>query len=75
MQYTQPTLLTALEDGTFSFAYGISLWLFGVLVLLIIAGVWFTYYKTTRPLTPAWKAFFVTPPGCPMKQALFPESL
>ncbi|NKB32339.1 MAG: VWA domain-containing protein [Pseudomonadales bacterium] len=59
MQYTQPTLLTALEEGTFSFAYGISPWLFGVFVLLIIAGVWVTYLKTTRPLTPAWKTFFV----------------
>ena len=29
MQYTQPNLLTALEEGTFSFAYGISPWLFG----------------------------------------------
>ena len=59
MQYTQPNLLTALEEGTFSFAYGISPWLFGLLVLLIIAGVWFTYFNTTRPLTPAWKTFFV----------------
>ena len=60
MQYTQPNLLTALEEGTFSFAYGISPWLFGVFVLLIIAGVWLTYFKTTRPLTPGWKTFFVT---------------
>ena len=60
MQYTQPNLLTALEEGTFSFAYGISPWLFGVFVLLIIAGVWLTYFKTTRQLTPGWKTFFVT---------------
>ena len=60
MQYTQPNLLTALEEGTFSFAYGISPWLFGVFVLLIVAGVWITYFKTTRPLTPGWKTFFVT---------------
>ena len=60
MQYTQPNLLTALEEGTFSFAYGISPWLFGVFVLLIVAGVWLTYFKTTRPLTPGWKTFFVT---------------
>jgi hypothetical protein len=59
MQYTEPTLLTALEEGTFSFAYGISPWLFALLVVLIVVGVWFTYYKTTRPLTPAWKSFFV----------------
>ena len=60
MQYTQPNLFTALEEGTFSFAYGISPWLFGVFVLLIVAGVWLTYFKTTRPLTPGWKTFFVT---------------
>ena len=60
MQYTQPTLLTAINEGTFSFAYGISPWLFGVLVLLIITGVWLTYFKTTRPLTSAWKIFFVS---------------
>jgi len=51
MQYTEPNILTALEEGTFSFAYGISPLLFGLLVLLIIVGVWFTYYKTTRPLS------------------------
>ncbi|MDG2421139.1 MAG: VWA domain-containing protein [Gammaproteobacteria bacterium] len=60
MQYTEPTLFNALEEGNFSFAFGISPWFFGVLVLFIIVGVWFTYYKTTRPVSPAWKAFFVT---------------
>jgi hypothetical protein len=59
MQYTEPNILTALEEGTFSFAYGISPLLFGLLVLLIIVGVWFTYYKTTRPLSSVWKSFFV----------------
>ena len=59
MQYTEPNILTALEEGTFSFAYGISPLLFGFLVLLIIVGVWFTYYKTTRPLSSVWKSFFV----------------
>ena len=38
MQYTEPNILTALEEGTFSFAYGISPLLFGLLVLLIIVG-------------------------------------
>tara|TARA_B100001250_G_scaffold231604_1_gene198828 strand:- start:1034 stop:3337 length:2304 start_codon:yes stop_codon:yes gene_type:complete len=60
MQYTEPTLFNALEEGNFSFAFGISPWFFGVLVLFIIIGVWFTYYKTTRPVSPTWKAFFVT---------------
>lgn len=59
MQYTEPTLLTALRDGTFSFAYGISPYLFLLLVVLIVAGVWLTYYRTTRPLTRGWKAFFI----------------
>ena len=59
MQYTIPNLLTALEEGTFSFAYGISPYLFAVLVVLIVVGVWLTYLKTTRPLSPAWKSFFV----------------
>lgn len=59
MQYTEPTLLTALEEGTFSFAYGISPWLFALFVVLIIVGVWLTYYKTTRPLTPVWKSILV----------------
>lgn len=59
MQYSQPNFLTALEDGTFTFAYGISPFLFGFLVLLIIAGVWFAYRSTTSQLTTPWKSFFV----------------
>lgn len=59
MPYTQPNLLTALQDGTFTFAYGISPWLFAVLVLLITAGVWLTYRKTTRQLSRGWKTFFI----------------
>jgi uncharacterized membrane protein len=60
MQYTEPTLLSALEDGNFSFALGISPWLFGLAVLAIVVGVWFTYYRTTRPLSTQWKTFFTT---------------
>ena len=59
MQYSQPNFLTALEDGSFTFAYGISPWLFAVLVILITVGVWLTYRKTTRQLSPAWKTFFI----------------
>jgi len=59
MQYSQPNFLTALEDGSFTFAYGISPWLFAVLVILITFGVWLTYRKTTRQLSPAWKTFFI----------------
>ena len=59
MEYSQPNFLTALEDGTFTFAYGISPWLFALLVVLITIGVWFTYRKTTRQLSTHWKAFFI----------------
>ena len=59
MEYSQPNFLTALEDGTFTFAYGISPWLFALLVVLITIGVWFTYRKTTRQLSTPWKAFFI----------------
>lgn len=60
MQYTQPNFFTAIQEGNFSFAYGISPYLFVFLVVLIIAGVWLTYLRTTRPLTAGWKTFFVT---------------
>ena len=59
MQVTQPTLFTALQQGNLSFAYGVSLWLFGLLALLIVAAVWASYYRTTRPLSPRWKAWFI----------------
>jgi hypothetical protein len=59
MQSSAPTLLTALSDGSLSFAYGISPWLFAVFVILIVAAVWAVYYKTTRPLTGPWKAWFI----------------
>ena len=59
MQYTEPNLLSALQEGTLSFAYGISPWLFALLVVLIIFGVWLTYLKTTRPLTRGWKTCLI----------------
>ena len=59
MQYTIPNLFTSIEEGTFSFAYGISPYLFSFLVALIVGGVWLTYLKTTRPLSTVWKTFFV----------------
>lgn len=60
MQYTEPTLFAALREGNFSFAYGISPYLFGLLVVLIVVGVWFTYARTTRPVSTGWKSLFVT---------------
>lgn len=59
MQYTEPNLFTAFAEGNVDFAYGISPLLFLLLVGLIVAGVWLTYIKTTRPLSPPWKAFLV----------------
>lgn len=60
MQYTEPTLFAALREGNFSFAYGISPYLFGLLVVLLVVGVWFTYARTTRPVSAGWKSLFVT---------------
>ena len=59
MQSLIPNLFTSIGEGTFSFAYGISPYLFSFLVVLIVCGVWLTYLKTTRPLSSAWKMFFV----------------
>ena len=59
MQYTEPNLFTAFAEGNVDFAYGISPLLFLLLVGLIVAGVWLTYLKTPRPLSPPWKAFLV----------------
>ncbi len=47
--------IDAIQDGRFSFAYGISPWLFALLVLGLIGLVVLLYRKTTRALSPAWK--------------------
>ena len=60
MQYSQANIIGALADGTFTFAYGISPWLFAVLVALIIAAVCYAYRKTTRQLSRSWKTFFIS---------------
>ena len=59
MAYNQPNLFTAFQSGDLNFAYGINLWVFALLVLLIVVGVWLTYLKTTRELTPLWKGMLV----------------
>ena len=60
MQSVEPNLFNALSEGNLTFAYGISPLWFALLVVLIVAAVWLTYYKTTRPLSKAWKTFFIT---------------
>ena len=71
MQYTEPTIFSALEEGTFSFALGISPWLFGLLVFTIYFLVWATYLKTTRTISVPWKIFFVATRGSVLVLILF----
>ena len=71
MQYTEPTIFSALEEGTFSFALGISPWLFGLLVFAIYFSVWATYLKTTRTISVPWKIFFVATRGSVLVLILF----
>ncbi len=59
MQSVEPNLLTALSEGSLSFAYGMNPLWFALAVVLVIAAVWASYYKTTRPLSPAWKTWFI----------------
>ena len=59
MTYTQPNLFSSFQSGNLSFAYGINLWVFALLVILIVAAVWLTYLKTTRELTPRWKGLLI----------------
>ena len=59
MAYSQPNFLTALENGTLTFAYGMSPWLFALLLVLITIAVWFAYQKTTRQVSARWKLFFI----------------
>ena len=59
MQFIDQNLLQAIEEGRFTFAYGVSPFVFLLIVVGLVAVVWFTYRKTTRPITPGWKAFFI----------------
>lgn len=60
MQAAEPNLFSALSQGTLSFAYGIPVWLFLVLALLLVVLVWAGYLKTTRKLGPGWKGLLIT---------------
>ncbi len=52
--------IDAIQDGRFSFAYGISPWLFALLAFALIGLVVLLYRKTTRALSPAWKAGLIS---------------
>lgn len=52
--------IEAIQNGQFSFAYGPHPLLSILLFLALPALVWCLYRKTTRPLTPAWKALLIT---------------
>jgi len=59
MQFIDQNLLTAIQEGRFSFAYSISPWVVAAIAVALVGLVWLTYLKTTRPLTPGWKSFFI----------------
>ncbi|MFK7862989.1 MAG: hypothetical protein AB8B95_02065 [Pseudohongiellaceae bacterium] len=59
MEYNPPSLMTAFQSGNLSFAYGVSPWVFSVLMGLIVGLVWLTYLKTTRELSPLWKVLLI----------------
>jgi len=59
MQFIDQNLLQAIEEGRFTFAYGVSPFVFVLIVAVLVAVVWFTYRKTTRPISTGWKAFFI----------------
>jgi len=59
MQVSEPTLLSAWQQESLRFAHGLSPGWFALLALLIVAAVSLSYLRTTRPLSPAWKAWFI----------------
>lgn len=52
--------IDAIQEGRFSFAYGISLWLAAVIAIVLVALVWLLYRKTTRSISPGWKGALIT---------------
>ncbi len=51
--------IEAIEQGRFSFAYGISPWLAALIAIGLVAAVWLLYGKTTRALSAPWKISLV----------------
>lgn len=58
--FLDASTITAIQNGQFSFAYGPHPVLAVLLFLALPAVVWLLYRKTTRPLTPRWKALLIT---------------
>ncbi len=52
--------LDAIAQGRFTFAYGVSPWLALLIVASLVGVVWWSYRKTTRSLSPAWKTSLIT---------------
>ncbi|MGJ8689917.1 MAG: hypothetical protein ACSHXZ_10385 [Gammaproteobacteria bacterium] len=52
--------IDAIQEGRFSFAYGISPWLFALIALGLIGIVILLYRQTTRTLSPGWKVTLIS---------------
>lgn len=52
--------IDAIQEGRFSFAYGMSPWLAALIAVVLVALVWLLYRKTTRNLSRGWKATLIT---------------
>jgi uncharacterized membrane protein len=52
--------IDAIQEGRFSFAYGISPWLFALIAVALTVVVWLLYRKTTRNLSHGWKGSLIT---------------
>lgn len=51
--------LDAIQEGRFSFAYGLNPFLAAAIVIGLVAAVWLLYRKTTRALSPGWKTTLI----------------
>jgi uncharacterized membrane protein len=58
--FLDASTIAAIRDGQFSFAYAPHPLLALLLFLALPVLVWWLYRKTTRPLTPRWKALLIT---------------
>jgi len=58
--FVDPYALEAIADGQFSFANSPHPLVTVILILLVPAIVWLLYRRTTRPVSPRWKALLIT---------------